>query len=76
MLAYLSMLKEKVKKERNTFFSFVEGSLSLKPAKSLVTTTRGAAGQAPMVLGQAKGKNEMHSCYLYGKKGHLAKNCW
>ena len=39
-------------------------------------TTRRAGGQEPMVLGQAKGKQEMRSFYLYGKKGHIAKKCW
>ena len=29
-----------------------------------------------MVLGQAKAKQKMRSCYLCGKKGHIAKKCW
>ena len=60
--------KRKSYKGNQPFFNFVKnGSLFLKPADSLVTT-RGAGSQVPMVLGQAKGKKEMRSYYVYSKK--------
>ena len=44
-------------------------------------TTKGASGQAPMVLGQAQNNNnpkEIHFCFMYSKgKKHVAKkNNW
>ena len=69
------MLKGKAKKEK-PFFNFIEKRFAdSQPTDSLVITT-GAGGQAPMILGRAKGKNKMRSCYLYGKKGLIVKNCW
>ena len=77
MLVCLSMLNEKTKKKEQ-FFNFVKkGFLLSKPAGALMTD-KGASGQEKMVLGQAKGNNkpkETCSCYLHGKKGHMAGNC-
>ena len=68
MLAYLSMLKGKVKKGKKPFFNFAEkGSLFLKPADILVTT-RGNDVQAEMVLGQAKGKKKRALAIYISKK--------
>ena len=54
MLACLSMLKGKVKKEKKPFPNFVEKRFpNLQPEDSLVTT-RGAGKQAPMILGQER----------------------
>ena len=47
-----------------------------KPTNASVNK-KGAFGQETVVFGQLKGNNkpkEMHFCYLYGKKGHVAKN--
>ena len=66
MLAFLSMLKEKIKKERKPFFfNFTEKlSITFKPADTLVTA-RWAGRQAPIVVGQVKSGNkpkEICSC--------------
>ena len=67
------MLKGKAKKGKKPFLNFVEKCFTnSQPADSSVTS-KGAGGQALMTLGQTKGKNETLSCYLCGKKGHIAK---
>ena len=59
--------KMKSKKEKKPFSTLLKKVyLSLKPADSLVTI-RGVGSRAPMVLGQAKVKKKICSCYIYGK---------
>ena len=64
------------KKEKETFFNFIEKQFADSQPENALVSTRGAGRQIPMVLGQATEKQKMRFCYLYGKKGKIAKNGW
>ena len=72
----LEHVKKGNKKGKKPFLNFVKKSFANSQPANLLVTTKGAGGQAPVVLGLVKGKKEMLSCYVYGKHGHIAKNCW